>query len=217
MFFIKAKTQTPPTSWLYYVVLCSVLSLYACGDDGEIGPKGENGDTGIAGEKGDTGADGADGNDVVFTSGYFKGTVEVTTQAGETYNGTFDYQYMQDSLSDESFNSDNYEAIRFDSSLTHSPFIIVGISPEESGGEVTYEVSDFEFSYTQELSPTSVLLTTQSGAYDGEFTISNFLRDIDTGVVSFDFAYDGDADEGATLKIEASFNSGSQPYLRNDD
>jgi hypothetical protein len=226
--------QLSKRSGLLLLAFCISFALSSCeGDEGAIGPQGEQGEQGAQGDKGDKGnkgddgddgdngddgddgEDGKDGKDALTKVGFFEGTITGTRSDGTPFKETFKYEYvtsLDQTMEDNWFNPTRYGQ----STLESGPYISINAQVLNKGTEnETLRPNQFSFRFSKEID--NKLFSMRAFLYyDSNIEISNYVHNMTTGVVSFDFTYTGtgrvDNTTGNALTITGKFNSGKNVY-----
>jgi hypothetical protein len=229
--------QLSKRSGLLLLAFCISFALSSCeGDQGAIGPQGEQGEQGAQGDKGDKGnkgddgddgddgdngddgddgEDGKDGKDALTKVGFFEGTITGKRSDGTSFKETFKYEYV-DKL-DETMENNWFNPTRYSQSIRgNGPYISINAEVMNKGTEnETLRPSQFEFRFSKVID-NKLFSMRAFRYYDSHFEISNYVHNMTTGVVSFDFTYGGtgwvDNTTGNALAITGKFNSGKNVY-----
>lgn len=207
------------------MLLAAMMFTYTSCDDGDTGPEGPQGEQGTAGDKGDTGDAGTEGEAPLTKTGYFEGTVTGTRQDGTAFTETFKYEYTYDAYEAiQSGEGDWLRLRRYDDAINDnedSPYIYTYFLVENAGtAQETIEPRQFYFTMEKAVE-TSKLFRFSAGFDYGddsdaaaEIVISNYIHDMTTGALSFDFTYTDDYNDTGVynstenpVTITGSFNS----------
>jgi hypothetical protein len=208
-------SQILKKAFTLFLSLCLTVALVSCADDGDVGPQGEKGD---AGAKGDTGAEGAAGSDAQQKAGSFEGTITGMRSDDETpISETFKFEY-----GDYGVYSGEVDELYLSSSSTltdNSPYINLNAIIQDKGLPTESIVPYyFYIHYTKEVSATTIFQFNGQFYYDNypsTVTITNYVHNQTTGVVTFDFKYEGEGSDnssGNQVTITGKFDSGKAIY-----
>jgi hypothetical protein len=152
-----------------------------------------------------------------LTSGYFEGVVDGTRVDGTPFSESFQFTYRPD----VGVGGDSLKLHRRLSNEAHAPYLQLEATilhrgtPQETLAPVYLA---FEFSKALSATTQLYLYAEYYGrTYSSDLAITGYARDERTGVMRFDFAYDGnghnDNSTNRTLKIRGHFVSGTEPVF----
>ena len=216
--------QLSKRSGLLLVAFSASFALSSCeGDEGAIGPQGEKGEQGAPGTTGDKGGKGDGGNDGeggtgAFTKvGFFEGTITGIRSDGTPFKETFKYEYVANLA--QTMENDVFGTKRYSQSNFESPSVSLDAQVLNKGTEKeTLRPYQFEFSFSKEIGDKMFKVNAYLyySYYSNNIEISNYVHNMTTGVISYDFTYTGtganDNSTGKALTITGKFNSGKNVY-----
>lgn len=234
---------------LFGCLLALSIAVASCsGEDGEPGPQGETGETGeqgatgATGEQGEKGEQGATGEKgaageqgaAIFEKvGYFQGIVSGKSTDGTAFSEPFKYEYGPSMLVFDGSYIDLFrqnKASFGDSPWSDSHFQVNDL--QRSGNTLVVEPDTYlNFKFSKELNATTLFVVNARPCFRDlqdvpadQFTVTNYVHDASTGVMSFDFVLKisqyrsrigdnfGLNSSGHDLTVTGSFSSGKKVY-----
>lgn len=222
MYSINYLKQIARTLPLWALLLASTCLFSSCVDDGDTHPMGEKAheQTGEDDETREEDEDGTDATDHYTHTGYAEGTITSTDNLEDSIQETFRYEYAENTLLHTEADSTGEYSQYFKQYGAQNPDnnnISISLKLEKEADN-TFSVTGAtcHFVFNKNLSDSMLYISLHANQLDHNITINNYIYDLNTGIVTFDFVLTGETTLDTithSITVTGSYNSETNVYL----